>query len=89
MMKLSRQVQVKNNLGIHTRPATVIVRLLKNSKSDVFFTYKHDTINAKSIMSILMMGIRRNSRLTITVEGEDANDTMNTLLDAFENHFGE
>ena len=88
-MKLSQQVQVKNVLGLHTRPATVIVRLLKNSKSDVHFTYKRETINAKSIMSILMLGIKRNSKVTITVEGEDARNTMETLINAFDNQFGE
>jgi len=88
-VKLSRKVQVKNVLGLHTRPATVIVRLLKNCKSHVSFTYKTETINAKSIMSILMLGIRRNSKLIITVDGEDANTTMDSLLNAFENQFGE
>lgn len=88
-MKFSRQVQVKNILGLHTRPATMIVRLLKNCKSDVSFTYKHETINAKSIMSILMLGIKRNSRVLITVDGIDAAETMDRLLNAFETQFGE
>ncbi|MBJ7449105.1 MAG: HPr family phosphocarrier protein [Parachlamydiales bacterium] len=88
-MKQSKQVRVKNILGLHTRPATVIVRLLKNCKSDVWFTYKRETINAKSIMSILMLGIKRNAKLTITVEGEDAGNTMTSLLHAFDNQFGE
>lgn len=89
MVRLSRKVQVKNALGLHTRPATVIVQLLKTAKSEVCFTYKRETINAKSIMSILMLGIGRNSKLMITVEGEDASDIMNSLLHAFDNQFGE
>lgn len=88
-MKLINKVQVKNTMGLHTRPATAIVRLLQSSKSDVFFTYKRETINAKSILSILMLAATRNSKITITVEGEDASDTMKNLIDAFENHFGE
>lgn len=87
--KLVRKVEVKNRMGLHTRPATTIVKLLQNCKSDVFFTHKKDTINAKSILSILMLAARKNSKIMISVEGEDANATMDKLVDAFENQFGE
>lgn len=89
MSKLIQKVQIKNALGLHTRPATTIVKLLQNCKSDVYFTHKKETINAKSILSILMLAARKNSKITITVEGEDADDTLEKLLDAFENRFGE
>jgi phosphocarrier protein HPr len=87
--KLVRKVQVKNRMGLHTRPATSIVNMLQSCKSDVFFTHKKDTINAKSILSILMLAARRNAKITISVEGEDADVTMDKLVDAFENQFGE
>lgn len=88
-MKLISKVQVKNRLGLHTRPATTIVKMLQNCKSDVYFTHKKETINAKSILSILMLAARRNSKITIVVDGEDANVTMEKLVEAFENQFGE
>lgn len=88
-MKLVRKVRIKNSLGLHTRPATTIVKLLQNCKSDVFFTHKKSTINAKSILSILMLAARKNSNITIMVDGEDANATMDRLVEAFESHFGE
>ncbi len=88
-MKLIQKVQVKNMMGLHTRPATAIVKMLQNSKCDVSFTYKKATINAKSILSILMLAARKNSKITITVEGSDADATMEKLLIAFENEFGE
>jgi phosphocarrier protein len=87
--KIVKKVRVKNDLGIHTRPATVIVKTLRNVKSSVFFTYKKETINAKSILSILMLAAQKNALITITVEGEDAAVTMDSLLQAFDNQFGE
>lgn len=87
--QLKCKVQVKNSLGIHTRPATTIVKLLQTSKSNVFFTHKNEKINAKSILSILMLAARKNSKISIEVEGEDAEQTMDILLKAFENSFGE
>lgn len=88
-MKLISKVQVKNKNGLHTRPATAIVKMLQNVKSDVTFTYKGDTINAKSILSILMLAAKMNTKITITVEGENADETMEQLVRAFENQFEE
>jgi phosphocarrier protein HPr len=88
-MKVVRKVQVKNIMGLHTRPAASIVKLLQNCKCDVYFTYKQETINAKSILSILMLAARKNSKITITISGDDANVTMDMLVNAFENQFGE
>ena len=87
--KLVSKLRVRNSMGVHTRPATSIVKLLQHSKSDVFFTHKKETVNAKSILSILMLALHKNAQLTITVEGDDAEETMAKLLNAFNTNFGE
>lgn len=89
MKKVVKKVRVKNDLGIHTRPATYIVKLLQGTKSNVLFTHRRETVNAKSILSILMLAIHKNAAVTITVDGEDADETMDKLLNAFETKFGE
>jgi len=88
-MKLSSKVKVKNNMGLHTRPATEIVKMLQGVKSEVSFTYKNETVNAKSILSILMLALKKNSTLLVTVEGFDAEETLEKLILAFETQFGE
>lgn len=88
-MKISRKVKVKNSLGLHTRPAAAIVKLLQPRKSSVYFIHKNETINARSIMSILMMAAKKNALIEIVVDGEDAEVTMQHLLAAFEMEFGE
>ena len=88
-MKVVCKVKVKNALGLHTRPAAAIVKLLQPRKAAVSFTYKNETINARSIMSILMLGAKKNTQITITVEGIDAEATMNHLVQAFDQEFGE
>ena len=89
MKKSVRKVKVKNVLGLHARPATVIAKLLQESKSQVKITHKKETIDARSIISILMLAVKRNREITLTVEGDDAEETMIKLVDAFENQFGE
>ncbi|MBI3236585.1 MAG: HPr family phosphocarrier protein [Chlamydiales bacterium] len=88
-MKLLKKVKVKNSLGLHARPATAIVRLLQGTAASVFFTYRKERINAKSIMSILMLAATKNSHITIEVEGCDAQEVMERLIGAFEKEFGE
>jgi phosphocarrier protein HPr len=88
-VKLTSKVKVKNPLGLHTRPAAAIVKMLQPLKASVYFTYKSETINARSIMSILMLAARKNSQITITVEGEDARTVMSLIMKAFEEQFGE
>lgn len=87
--KLIKKVRVKNALGLHTRPATAIVKLLQHAKSEVLFTCRKETINAKSILSILMLAARKNTMITIVAEGSDAHEVMSSLVHGFESKFGE
>jgi phosphocarrier protein HPr len=80
-VKLVCKVKVRNVLGLH--------KLLQPRKSSVLFTYRDETINARSIMSILMLAAKKNSSITISVEGEDAQSTMDHLVQAFSDEFGE
>ena len=89
MGKLIKKFRVRNDMGIHTRPATYIVKALHGTLSDVHFTHRRETINARSILSILMLAAHKNSKITITVDGEDAEETMEILENAFDNKFGE
>ena len=58
-LHLVKKFRIKNIQGLHTRPATYIVKLLQNTKSEVLFTYKDLTINAKSILSLLMLAAKK------------------------------
>lgn len=88
-MKLKKKVQVKNDLGLHIRPAAAITKLLQGFKSKVFFTYNNETVNARSIMAILTLVAKKNADITVTVEGEDAKLLMEQLEAAFNSCFGE
>lgn len=89
MVKISRKVRVENEQGLHVRPATAIVKLLQTVSSSVSFTHRKETVNAKSIMSILMLAATKNTLLTVTVEGEDAEEAMAGLVAIFKSRFGE
>ncbi len=89
MKKVVQKVKVKNALGLHARPATMIVKLLQTCRSQVTISYRKQTVNARSIMSILMLAVKRNSQIILEAEGEDAEEIMDKLVNAFETQFGE
>lgn len=89
MGKVTEKVIVKNSLGLHIRPATEIVKILQNAKSEVQFSHKRQSVNAKSIISLLMLAVKKNGQIKISIEGEDAKKTMNKLIKGFQNKFGE
>lgn len=84
-----RDVKVKNPMGLHTRPAASIVKMLQSAKCSVFFQYKKMHVDAKSILSILMLAAKKNAKITILADGEDADPVMEQLVEAFANQFGE
>lgn len=88
-MKACCKVKVKNPQGLHARPASMIVKLLQGYESYVHFTYKQVTVNAKSILSLLMLAAAKNAQILIEAEGEDAQEVVASLSSAFERQFEE
>lgn len=76
-------------MGLHTRPATAIVQLLQTCASDVCFTHRDVTVNARSVLNILTLEACHDAPLIITVEGTDATETLQKLVRAFESQFEE
>lgn len=88
-MKLLAKIQIKNPMGMHTRPATELVKLLQSFRSHVSLTYKKETVNARSILGVLMLAMPRKAKVMVEVEGEDAEIVMEKLLQAFDQGFGD
>lgn len=88
-MKRSIQLRVKNKMGLHARPAALIAQLLKKCQSEVSFSCHNKTINAKSVMEILLLAASKNTVIQVTAEGKDAEATLEKLTVAFDRQFEE
>lgn len=64
-------VLVVDPVGLHARPATIAVNAASKCKSDVNVSYKGRSVNMKSIMGVMSLGIPTQSEITISCEGED------------------
>ncbi|ADZ18447.1 hypothetical protein CYD57_0345 [Chlamydia psittaci] len=80
---------VKNTSGIHVRPAGAIVKLFDGEECEVNFTYAGKTVNAKSIMSILILGAPQNGEIFVRIKGKDASRVLQKVQNAFDSGFGE
>ncbi|MEG0036645.1 MAG: HPr family phosphocarrier protein [Victivallaceae bacterium] len=80
---------VRNALGIHVRPAGVIVRALQDEPNEILFCYNSQEVNAKSILGILTLGASEGARILVRIKGKNTPETMQRLREIFENKFGE
>lgn len=67
--------------GIHARPATLLVQTASKFNSDINLEYKGKSVNLKSIMGVMSLGVGQGSDVTISVEGADESDAMAAIVD--------
>lgn len=85
-----RQLVVKNKLGIHARPAAMIVRVANRYNStEVWVKKGGESVNAKSIMGLMMLAAAQGSKLVFTAEGPDAVILLNEMEALFTRQFEE
>ena len=74
-------VTVIDPVGLHARPATVAVNAASKFKCEVKVAYKGRTVNMKSIMGVMSLGIPTQSEITVSCEGEDEDVAVKTIED--------
>jgi len=84
-----RTVAIRNQYGLHARPAAEFVKLASRFRSDVWVRKGDLEVNGKSIMGVMMLAAECGSQITIRASGEDAQDAVEQLVKLVENGFGE
>lgn len=62
---------VKDELGIHARPAGMLVKEVKNFQSKVTLEKDGKSVDASRLMAVMGMGVKKDQTVTVTVEGDD------------------
>lgn len=78
-----------NKTGLHARPAATLVKTAAKYASRITLKGNGRTADAKSIVTVLTMGLKQGSLLTITAEGPDEKESLAALKDLVENSFNE
>ena len=67
--------------GIHARPATLLVQTAGKFNSDINLEYKGKSVNLKSIMGVMSLGVGQGAEVTITVDGQDEAEAMEGIVE--------
>lgn len=89
MSVVRAQVKVVNPNGIHARPASVLIRALKDVRSRVTLSIGSRKADAKSIIELMMLTAVCGSEVGIEADGDDAQQAIDSLVALFGSGFGE
>ena len=84
-----RVIKVRNNAGIHCRPASVILNAVNSNYPDTRFTVTADgeSTELNGILSLISLGLCCGSSVTITADGKDEEKAIAEIGDLFETEF--
>ncbi len=79
------KLKVMNETGLHARPASDLMALSKQFKSEICILTETARINPKSIISILGGGVHKGTEITLQIEGEDEEEAGKALTELINN----
>jgi len=87
--QVTKELVVQNKMGIHARPAAMIVRITNRFKADVFVEKDEEQVNGKSIMGLMMLAAGKGSTVKFIASGDDAAPMLTELEQLFARKFDE
>jgi len=84
---MEKTLKIENEEGLHARPAGVFVKKASEFRSQVFVKANETKVNAKSIMSLMTLGLEKNAEMTIITEGDDEKEALEALSALVEGKF--
>lgn len=79
------KIEIKESDGLHARPASELAGIAKKFESNIVLSFASKEANAKSIISVLALGLKKGSVLDLKIEGSDCDEAMQAVVDFFEN----
>ena len=86
---VERELTVKNQYGIHARPAALLVKTASGFQSEIMLEKDGVSVSAKSIMGLLTMEGHHGAVIKVQAEGPDATQAVDALQDLFDRKFFE
>lgn len=86
---VSQKVVIKNPTGLHLRPAGILCKEAMQFNSLITFTFRGNTANAKSVLSVLGACIKSGDEIEIICEGADEDEALSTMVKVIEDGLGE
>ncbi len=78
------KIEIKEGNGLHARPAAELATLAKQFQSTVWLCSAGKEANARNIISVLALGLKKGSTIELKVEGEDSGEALQAIVGFFE-----
>ena len=88
-MTLTKDLTIRNKMGLHARPAAQFVKRASKFKCDIWVEKDDEPVNGKSIMGLMMLAAGRGEMIKLTTEGADAEEAMTDLEELVNSGFGD
>ncbi len=82
-----KDVMVKNQVGLHARPATFFIQKANEFKSSIWIEKEERRVNAKSLLGILSLGIVGGTDIRVIADGADEQQAVDALVELVESGF--
>ena len=89
MDKICRKLVIRNKLGLHARAATKLAQLTQAFESDITVTQGEQSVNAASVMCLMLLASQQGKTVEVCAEGKDAEAALNAVSALFEARFEE
>ena len=86
---VEKSCTVRNKMGLHARPAAMIVQTANKFPCDVTLEKDGTPVNGKSIMGVLMLAAAQGTSVTVRTSGEQAQECADAIAAIFEKGFNE
>lgn len=80
-------LEVSNKMGVHARPAAMIVRIASRFEGEIWITKEDERVNAKSIMGIMMLAAAKGTILKFEAAETDVNELKKEMTELFASKF--
>ena len=87
--KISKELTIKNRLGLHARPSAMFVKICSRFKCEICVAKDGEEVNGKSIMGLMMLAAGLGSKLVVSCEGSDADKALMEIEALIERKFDE
>ena len=85
----TREITVKNEVGLHARPATYFIQKANEYKSTIWVEKEERRVNAKSLLGVLSLGIIGGTTIKVIADGSDETEAVEGLVSLVESGFAE
>lgn len=86
---IETDIEICNKLGLHARAAAKLVKVASSFESSIEIEKQEQRVNAKSIMSVMMLAASQGNTIKLYIEGDDETDAMRAVTDLINDKFGE